>query len=128
MPKRNPRRTHIVGTSDRSGTTRMMQLMVNCFAIDRCCDHERRIYKRIPRNYEVYCSKHPLDILGARTLLAMDPYLVMICLLRDPRDAAVSTRRRFPDRHWDFSLSNRRKRYQVATHLAPHPRFQIVAY
>ncbi len=41
-------------------------------AIDNYCGLERLIYKRLPRNYEIYCSKHPIDILGAPTLLAMD--------------------------------------------------------
>ncbi|MBA2409909.1 MAG: sulfotransferase [Gammaproteobacteria bacterium] len=123
-----PRRIHIVGTSDRSGTTLMMQLMVNCLAIDRYCSHERRIYKRAPRDYEIYCSKHPLDILGARTLLALDPNLFMVCLVRDPRDAVVSKHNRFPDRYWGINFSKWRTHYQLAKRLAPHPRVLVVAY
>lgn len=122
------RRIHIVGTSARSGTTLMMQLMVNCFAIDRFCDHERRIFKSIPRDCGIYCSKHPLDILGAPALLAMDLGLFMICLVRDPRDAVVSKHGRFPERYWGSSLGKWKRRYRIARRLASHPRFLIVTY
>lgn len=122
------RRIHIVGTSARSGTTLMMQLMVNCFAIDKHCNHERSIFNSAPADYEIYCSKQPRDIASARLLLAVDPDLWMICMVRDPRDAVVSKHKRFPDIYWGSNLGTWKKHLRIAERMTGHPRFLVVSY
>ncbi|MGH8503903.1 MAG: sulfotransferase family protein [Gammaproteobacteria bacterium] len=122
------RRIHIVGTSARSGTTLMMQLLVNCFAIDKHCHHEQHIFRGTRPDYHIYCSKHPADIDGAGALLAVDPDLWIICMVRDPRDTVVSKHKRFPDMYWGANLGQWKKSYRIAERLAGHPRFFTVRY
>jgi len=122
------RRIHIVGTSARSGTTLMMQLLVNCFAIDKHCHHERHIFRGTRRDYQIYCSKHPGDINGAGALLAVDLDLWIICMVRDPRDTVVSKHKRFPDMYWGANLGQWKKNYRIAERLAGHPRFLMLRY
>ena len=65
---------HIVATSPWSGTTLMMQLLVNCFEIDGFCSHEMSIFNRPHGYHKIFCVKKPIDILNTQALLAIDSH------------------------------------------------------
>ena len=83
-------RIHIVGSSPRSGTTLLMEMMVNCFEIDLFPAHEARLGKCPPRNGDIFISKSPKDIIIVKKHLRVMKNLHVIFLMRDPRDSAVS--------------------------------------
>ncbi len=120
-------RIHIVGASPRTGTTLMTELMVNCFDIDKYEGHEISIFKKQKRDYNVYCTKNPRDVLVAAPLLRVDKSLWIIHMERDPRDVIVSRHKNRPDVFW----TNLRlwKMRRGAIHKArQNERFVIVHY
>lgn len=94
------KRIHIVGTGPRTGTTLMAEAMVACFDIDLFSRHEDRILTQLEGEGEIMLTKKPGDIMVVGPLLAVNPDLHVICMVRDPRDAIVSKHGRDPDKYW----------------------------
>jgi hypothetical protein len=122
-------RLHIVGCP-RSGTTLAFQALVSTFVVLRHFPEECRITQTfdlpdVPGG--VCCSKFPGDILLARSMLAREPDLHLLYLLRDPRDVIVSRHRRAPDRYWT-NLRIWRAAERAARSLAGHARFVTLRY
>ena len=84
------KRIHIIGSSPRSGTTLLAEVMKTCFKIDNYCEHEAPICKQLPRNGEIFLTKQPREIGAVRFPLKFNPELYVICVVRDPRDSIVS--------------------------------------
>ncbi len=121
------KRIHIVGSSPRTGTTLMAELMVSGFEIDGFARREMSVFQRPREKYAIFCSKRPGDILSARAVLRIDPNLWIVHMVRDPRDVVVSRHGKAPDRYW----TNLRlwKAYRRAARKAEgHPRFLTVRY
>ena len=77
-------RLHIVG-APRGGTTLMLELTRNCFAVDAYGPEERSIFLPPPIG-QIVCTKNPQDVLVMRRVLPLMPQLHAIVMLRDPRD------------------------------------------
>ncbi len=77
-------RIHIVG-APRSGTTLMLELTRNCFAVDAYGPEERSIFLPPPIG-QIVCTKNPQDVLVMRWVLPLMPQVHAIVMLRDPRD------------------------------------------
>lgn len=120
-------RIHIVGCAPRSGTTLMTELMVNGFAIDGYTPHETSVFVCPRERFEILCTKNPRDVLAVRPLLALDPDLWVIYVLRDPRDVVVSRHQQAPDKYW-ANLGMWKERQRAARALRSHPRFVTVRY
>ncbi len=121
------KRIHIVGSSPRTGTTLMAELLVNGFEIDGYARREMSVFQRPREEFAVFCSKRPIDILSARAVLRADPDLWIVHMVRDPRDVVVSRHGKAADRYW----TNLRvwKEYRRAARKAEgHPRFLTVRY
>lgn len=121
------KRIHVVGSSPRTGTTLMVEMLIAGFHIDGYASHEISIFARPPRGYRIYCSKNPRDLLAVGPLLSVDPELWVIHMVRDPRDVVVSKHRNDPDRYWT-NLRIWNERQPVAIELEEHPRFLTVRY
>ena len=122
-------RLHVVGCP-RSGTTLALEAIVNAFIVTGHFPEERRVtwalaVPDVPGG--VFCSKFPPDVLLARALLALEPDLHFLYLLRDPRDVIVSRHRRAPDRYW-VNLRVWRAVDRAARALDGHPRFVTLRY
>lgn len=94
------KRIHIVGSSPRTGTTLLFEMMNACFDIDNACKHEKSICSKIPKSGNIYLTKHPGEISAVRIPLLLDNNLFVLCILRDPRDTVVSFHGSFPDIYW----------------------------
>ncbi|MGH0031187.1 MAG: alpha/beta fold hydrolase [Myxococcota bacterium] len=121
------RHVHVVGSSPRTGTTLLAELMGTGFAVEAFGRHERSVFKPAPGRCDVYLSKNPQDVRVAARLLAVDPDLFVLHMVRDPRDVVVSRHRRDPDAYWttlglwhDFRRGARR--------AEGHPRFLTLRY
>ncbi|HBL11235.1 MAG TPA: sulfotransferase family protein [Cyanobacteria bacterium UBA11162] len=121
------KRIHIVGCSPRSGTTLMLELMVSCFEIDGFSEHEMTIFSYPKQDFKVFCSKQPRDILCIPPLLAIDPNLWIIYLLRDPRDIVVSRHGENSKLYWT-NLRHWKSYTRAARRVMNHPRFLTVRY
>ena len=120
-------RIHIVGASPRTGTTLMTELMVNCFDIDKYEGHEISIFKKQKKDYDIYCTKNPRDILVASPLLSIDSKLWMIHMERDPRDVIVSRHKNKPAVYWT-NLRLWKMRRKAIQKASKHQRFIVVRY
>ncbi len=119
-------RLHIVG-SPRSGTTLLAEMMATCFRFDAHAPHEMSIFKRPEREVGLFCSKNPQDVLVARPLLAIDPNLWLIYVIRDPRDVTVSRHGKAPDRYW-ANLRIWKQYHRAGRRLMGHPRCMAARY
>jgi hypothetical protein len=122
-------RLHVVGCP-RSGTTLALEAIVSAFVVSGYFREERRVTRAlavpdVPGG--AFCSKFPPDVLLARALLALEPDLYFLYLLRDPRDVIVSRHRRAPDRYW-VNLRAWRMYDRAARALDGHPRFVTLRY
>jgi len=120
------KRIHIVGVSPRTGTTLLAECMRTSFHIDSYGEHEVRLTKARWRP-GIYLTKRPSDILNVSPRLKVDPRLIVVCMMRDPRDVIVSKHRKFPDQYY-VSLDVWKERYQFVKRLQNHPRFIVVKY
>jgi pimeloyl-ACP methyl ester carboxylesterase len=120
-------RIHIVGSSPRTGTTLLTELMRHGFAIDGFTEHEEHLRRPPAHPYRVYLTKSPGDVKVARSYLRIDPNLWILHLVRDPRDVIVSRHGRAPEVYWtNLALWKRYRR--AARRLAAHPRFLTLRY
>lgn len=83
-------RIHIVGSGPRTGTTLLMEMMINGFKIDLYPVHEARLGKPPPGRGKIILSKSPKDIVIVEKHLKLMRNLHVIYVMRDPRDSAVS--------------------------------------
>ena len=121
------RRIHIVGSSPRTGTTLLAELLACCFELEGFCEHELSIFSKPEDEFETFLSKAPRDVLVAASLLEIDPALWILHMVRDPRDVVVSRHGRDPEHYW----TNLRiwKSYRAAARRAEgHPRFLTLRY
>ena len=107
----------------------MLELMRHNFAFDGAAATEISVFHRPCEDFSLFCSKRPLDINFARTVLALDRNSWFIFMMRDPRDIVVS---RYAggngvELYW-ANLGQWRSRTARALRLADHPRMMIVRY
>ena len=121
-------RIHVVGSSPRSGTTLMFEMLVSCFDIDRFGTHEISLFEHpMPSPRRPYASKQPTDFIHVCRVLRWDPALHVIYMQRDPRDAVVSQHGGYPGRYWcDFDIWRRNQ--LLLPRLAGQPRFFLCSY
>lgn len=120
-------RIHVVGTP-RSGTTLMLELLVNGFEVDGHSPKEQSVLDvRNPLPRGVYCSKHVRDTALAWLLLRCDPNLWIVFMLRDPRDVIVSRHGKSPELY-RTDLRRWRRGRVAAGRAATHARCIIVRY
>jgi len=93
-------RIHIVGSSPRSGTSLLTEMMINSFEIDIYPEHEARLGMCPPRNGRVFLSKSPKDIVIVEKRLKLMKNLHIIYVMRDPRDSAVSVHGNYKDEYY----------------------------
>lgn len=118
---RHPPRLHVVGSSPRSGTTLLFELVTSCFVIEKFGDHEISLFKRNKTARSAYASKQPMDFVHVKRVLNWDPNLFVIYMQRDPRDAIVSQHGSRPGEYWcDFNVWKRND--DLFTAVGPHPR------
>ena len=121
------RRIHIVGSSPRTGTTLLTELMRHGFEIDGFTDHEEPLRRAPPEPYQSYLTKAPSDVLVAEAYLRIDPKLWILHMVRDPRDVVVSRHGRAPDLYWT-NLAVWKRYRRAARRLESHPRFLTIRY
>lgn len=120
-------RIHVVGSSPRTGTTLMVELMISSYRIEGQAAHEMSIFEPPPSDSEVFCSKLPADLLNVGPLLRFDRRLWVINMIRDPRDVVVSRHAKAPDQYW-IHLGVWKRRRRAAIRLADHPQVMTVRY
>jgi hypothetical protein len=125
MPNSATHWVHIVG-APRSGTTLMLELTRNCFAVDAYDPEERSIFLPPPPG-RIVCTKEPQDVLVMRRVLRLMPELHAIVMLRDPRDVVVSVHTKDAARYWT-NLRMWREYYRATTRLRGHPRVAMIRY
>lgn len=120
-------RIHVVGSSPRSGTTLMFELLTSCFEIGKFGDHEISLFSYPDQPRGPYASKKPTDFVHVCRLMRWDPRLYVIYMQRDPRDVIISRHNKHPDRYWcDFDVWQRNQ--ALLPRLAGHPRFLECRY
>ncbi|HUJ47852.1 MAG TPA: sulfotransferase [Rhizomicrobium sp.] len=122
----HPWRIHVTG-APRSGTTLMLALMLSCFDIDGAETKETRLWRAATRGKRAVLTKQPADEALALFLMARDPKLHVIWMLRDPRDVVVSIHGSAPDQYWT-NVRAWRESVAVARPYLGHPRFHLVRY
>ncbi len=122
-----PYRIHIVGSSPRTGTTLMMELMLAGFRIDASADHEEQVYAPTPTGAGIHLSKAPQDILVAARVLDANPNLWILHMVRDPRDVIVSRHTKRQNRYWT-TLRMWHEYRRAARRVEGHPRFLTIRY
>src|SRR4051794_10247571 len=93
------RRVHIVGSSPRTGTTLLAEMMAHGFQV-HAEPIEAPIYSRPAVPVDVYLTKRPWDVLISPFALRALPNVDIVCMVRDPRDVVVSSHGEDPDRYW----------------------------
>jgi hypothetical protein len=121
------KRVHIVGSSPRTGTTLMCELLINCFEITASERHEQSIFEKPPPDTDLFCSKNPGDVSVMPALLRIDPNLWVINMVRDPRDIVVSRHGKAPDKYW-CGLRHWKTGLPAVRKARTHPRFVNVRY
>ena len=116
------KRVHVVGSSPRTGTTLITELLVNCFRVDGFAEYVMSVFKEPKLNFSDFCSKNPRDILSVRALLNLNPDLWIIHMERDPRDVIVSRHLKDADKYWT-NLGRWKSRRKVVKKIGVHPRF-----
>lgn len=121
------KRIHIMGAGPRTGTTLLMEMMINCFGIDLYADHDARIAMIPPAKGEVFLTKSPKDIVLIEPILKVFKDLYGIYLIRDPRDMVVSEHGYQKGKYY-CSLSLVKEFHPYAERLMNHPRFLAIKY
>lgn len=120
-------RIHIVGSGPRTGTTLLAEAMAACFHIDHPCQHEAHICAREPRHGHCMLTKMPDEIGAVGLPLRLNRNLQVICIIRDPRDAIVSSHGSRPGLYW-AGLRYWKRFVREHPRLAGHPRFTCIRY
>lgn len=122
-----PPRIHVVGSSPRSGTTLMFELLTSCFQVEKFGDHEISLFSTPSHPRDVFVSKKPTDFIHVCRVLRWDPMLHVIYMQRDPRDVVTSRHNKEPDRYWcDFNVWRRNE--NLLPRLAGNPRLFACRY
>ena len=121
------KRIHIVGSSPRSGTSLLVEMMVNSYEIDLYPEHEARLGKCPPSNGKIFLSKSPKDIIIVKSRLKLMKNLFIIYVMRDPRDSASSFHGRYKEQYYgDFRYWKNFLPYYEK--IKNHPRLIYVKY
>jgi hypothetical protein len=121
------KRIHIIGSGPRTGTTLLAEAMVACFRIDHACEHEAHVCAREPLQGNCMLTKMPDEIGAVRLPLRLNPDLHVVCIIRDPRDAIVSSHGSRPGVYW-AGLRYWKRFVLEHPRLAEHPRFTCIRY
>lgn len=121
-------RLHVVGSSPRSGTTLIFELLVSCFDISRFGDNEVSLFARPnPLPSGPWASEKPTDLIHACRVMRWDPDLHIIYMQRDPGDVIVSQHGRQRGRYWcDFDIWQRNQ--MLLPRIEGHPRSHLCRY
>jgi hypothetical protein len=123
----NHPRLHIVGSSPRSGTTLIFELVTACFDIEKWGNPEMGIFHGPAVPTRPYTSKMPMDLIHVSRLLRWDPMLHVVYMQRDPRDVVVSQHGMRPEEYWcDFPIWQRNE--ALMRRLRPHQRLLECRY
>jgi hypothetical protein len=118
---------HIVGSSERSGTTLLQQMLLSCYSFDDYSSHERSIVKGKAPDARRVCTKKPNEADFMELALAVNPKLYCLYIVRDPRDVVCSELKMFQARYYT-NLRLWRQAERAAARLSDHPRFLVVRY
>lgn len=124
------KRVHITSSGPRCGTTLLFEAMKACFQFDGAPEHEAPICQSrydFARGGGVVLTKNPAECDLVRWPLRLDPKLIVICIVRDPRDMVVSTHSGRPGVYW----ASLRYWYRFLEHinkLAVERRFMLIRY
>lgn len=121
------RRVHVVGSSPRTGTTLLTELLAMGFEVEAVANHERSIFKAPHVRCETYLSKNPQDVCVVGRLLRHDPDLWVLHVVRDPRDVVVSRHDRDPESYWTH-LGIWKSYHGAARRARGMPRFRSIRY
>lgn len=120
-------RIHVVGSSPRSGTTLLFELLTSCFDVGKVGSHEVSLFQAPSDIRGPYASKKPTDLVHATRVLRWDPSLHIIYMQRDPRDIVVSEHGSRPGEYWcDYDVWQRNQRLRSG--IAGHQRFLECRY
>ncbi|NVO28002.1 sulfotransferase domain-containing protein [Donghicola sp. C2-DW-16] len=123
----NHPRIHVVGSSPRSGTTLLFELLTSCFEIEKFGDHEVSLF-HAPREVSgPYASKKPTDLVHATRVIRWDKALHVIYMQRDPRDIVVSEHGSRRGEYWcDFNVWQHNQR--LVPKISDNARFYECRY
>ena len=120
-------RIHIVGSSPRSGTSLLVEMMINSFEIDLYPEHEARLGKCPPGKGRIFLSKSPKDIIIVRQHLQIMKNLHVLFVMRDPRDSAVSFHGKNKEQYYG-DLRYWKTYLPFFERVKDHPRFLCIKY
>lgn len=117
-----PPRIHVVGSSPRSGTTLLLELLTSCFEIEKFGDHEVSLFHAPRSPAGPFASKKPTDLVHAARVIRWDKALHVIYMQRDPRDVIVSEHGSRRGEYWcDFNVWQHNQR--LLPKISGNPRF-----
>ena len=122
------KRIHITG-SPRSGTTLMLEMMATGFRLDVIGKKEISVLADLPVPHPnaIACTKKPHEWSIIPGLLACDPDLWFIFMVRDPRDVIASVHRMCPDIYWtNLRLWNHA--WDAIRNCREHERLLVIRY
>ena len=127
--RNNQTRVHIIGSGPRCGTTLLFEAMKVSFDFEAAPEHEAPICQS---RFEFAATgrvltKYPGEIDLIRWPLKLDPSLIVICIIRDPRDMVSSTHGGRPGCYW-ASLKFWKLFLRHIGHVREHSRFMLVRY
>ncbi len=122
----NPINLHVVGCP-RSGTTLMAEMLVACYPHQGHSEHEETLFKVEPHQEGLRLSKKPNDVLWMAPVLARDPNLYVIAMMRDPRSVICSQHKAWPGMYFcNYPVWKRAEK--GAASISDHPRVLLLRY
>lgn len=101
--------------------------MATCFRVDKHYDHEIRFNLVSADDGQILLTKRPKDTMYMPAVIADDPELYVIYVMRDPRDVIVS--RHGKDNSVYYSnIRLWRQMHQYAQQMSGHERFLEIRY
>lgn len=122
------KRIHVIGPP-RSGTTLMLELMINCFRFSIVSKREvslLEVPEGIPEEGTI-CTKNPQDHRLVSSLIDRDQGQWFISMIRDPRDIICSRHGLHPEVYW-ANLRQWRGWLENTRAFRNHPRLIEVRY
>jgi hypothetical protein len=119
-------RVHIVG-SPRTGTSLMLELMLQGFGFERVMRQEIDILRVPSRLWRSLLTKRPRDHVAVESLLRVVQDHWFIFMQRDPRDVVVSRHPEAPDAYW-ANLPFWRAAVASIAAMREHPQLIVVRY